>query len=63
MKTIRTRHDGQRFGNVWRCGLPPGQAGLHVALLEFGFGLDVLRVIVTVLIHHHPVAAEVIALG
>lgn len=43
--------------------LSPGQAGLHVALLKFGFGLDVLRVIVAVLVHHHPIAAEVVALG
>lgn len=40
----------------------PGQAGIQVALLEFGFGLDVLRVIMAVLIHNHPAAAEVKAL-
>lgn len=46
-----------------RRGASPGQAGVHVALLEFGFGLDVLRVIMAVLIHNHPAAAEVKALG
>ena len=40
----------------------PGRAGVHVALLEFGLGLDVLGVVVAVLVHHHAVAAQVKAL-
>lgn len=63
MKRFRAKLDGQRLVDVQWCSLSPGQAGLHVALLKFGFGLHILRVIVAVMVHHHPVAAEVIALG
>lgn len=41
----------------------PCQTGLHVALLQFGFRLDILRVVMAILIHNHPTAPQVKALG
>lgn len=41
----------------------PGWTRIQVALLKFGLGFDVLRVIVTVLISNHAVAPKVITLS
>lgn len=41
----------------------PSQAGLRAALLQSGFGFDVLRVVLAVLIRHHAAGARVQALG
>lgn len=40
----------------------PGRTRIHVALLQSRFGLDILRVIMAILVHHHTITAQVKAL-